>query len=75
MPLELHELEGLSLVDLVNLAEGPATVLADKVSLSSQEYSSIGLLGGGLIIRFLSRCLSGVAGGLWFMLRVFPGSW
>ena len=75
MPLDLHELEGLSLVDLVNLDEGPGTVLADKVSLSSQEYSSIGLLEGGLRIRFLSRCLIGVAGGLWLMLRILSGPW
>ena len=61
-------MEGLSLADLAYLDEGSNAVLADKVSLSSQEYSSIGLLGGGLRVRFLSLCLSGVAGGLWFIL-------
>ncbi len=75
MPLELHEVEGLSLADLANLGDDSNTVLADKVSLSSQEYSSIGLLGGGLRVRFLRRCLIGVAGGLWFILRILSGPW
>ncbi len=61
-------MEGLILADLANLWEDSNTVLADKVSLSSQEYSSIGLLEGGLRVRYLSLCLSGVAGGLWFIL-------
>ena len=52
MPLELHEVVGLSLADLANLWDDSNTVLADKVSLSSQEFSSIGLLGGGLRVRF-----------------------
>ncbi len=68
MPFELHEVVGLSLADLANLWDNYITVLADKVSLSSQEHSSIGLLGGGLRVRFLSLCLIGVAGGLWFIL-------